>query len=176
MSIEKFGMSIENSQLMLFLFLGAVAVGTFMGGPIGDRFGARFVIWFSILGVIPFALMLPYANLFWTCVLVVVIGLIFASAFSAIVVFAQELVPGRVGMIAGIFFGLAFGAGGLGAAVLGVFADSQRHRMGLPHVLLPAAARPADDPAASPAAKGESLGPESVKLDCKLRHGLAGGP
>jgi FSR family fosmidomycin resistance protein-like MFS transporter len=118
-------MSIENSQLMLFLFLGAAAVGTFMGGPIGDRFGARFVIWFSILGVIPFALVLPYANLFWTCVLVVVIGLIFASAFSAIVVFAQELVPGRVGMIAGIFFGLAFGAGGLGAAVLGIFADSR---------------------------------------------------
>lgn len=123
-TIGKFGMSIENSQLMLFLFLGAAAVGTFMGGPIGDRFGARFVIWFSILGVIPFALLLPFANLFWTCVLVVVIGLIFASAFSAIVVFAQELVPGRVGMIAGIFFGLAFGAGGLGAAVLGIYADS----------------------------------------------------
>ena len=123
-TIEKFGMSIENSQLMLFLFLGAAAVGTFMGGPIGDRFGARFVIWFSILGVIPFALLLPYADLFWTCVLAVVIGLIFASAFSAIVVFAQELVPGRVGMIAGIFFGLAFGAGGLGAAFLGDFADS----------------------------------------------------
>ncbi|MCB1444825.1 MAG: MFS transporter [Rhizobiaceae bacterium] len=123
-TIEKFGMSIENSQLMLFLFLAAAAVGTFMGGPIGDRFGARFVIWFSILGVIPFALVLPYANLFWTCVLVVIIGLIFASAFSAIVVFAQELVPGRVGMIAGIFFGLAFGAGGLGAALLGDFADS----------------------------------------------------
>jgi FSR family fosmidomycin resistance protein-like MFS transporter len=123
-TIEKFGMSIENSQLILFLFLGAAAAGTFMGGPIGDRFGARFVIWFSILGVIPFALMLPYANLFWTCVLAVIIGLIFASAFSAIVVFAQELVPGRVGMIAGIFFGLAFGAGGLGAAFLGDFADS----------------------------------------------------
>lgn len=123
-TIEKFGMSIESSQLMLFLFLGAAAVGTFMGGPIGDRFGARFVIWFSILGVIPFALLLPYANLFWTCVLAVIIGLVFASAFSAIVVFAQELVPGRVGMIAGIFFGLAFGAGGLGAAFLGDFADS----------------------------------------------------
>jgi FSR family fosmidomycin resistance protein-like MFS transporter len=123
-TIEKFGMSIENSQLILFLFLGAAAVGTFMGGPIGDRFGARFVIWFSILGVIPFALLLPYADLFWTCVLAIFIGLIFASAFSAIVVFAQELVPGRVGMIAGIFFGLAFGAGGLGAAFLGDFADS----------------------------------------------------
>jgi FSR family fosmidomycin resistance protein-like MFS transporter len=122
--IEKFGMSVQNSQLMLFLFLGSVAAGTFLGGPIGDRFGARFVIWFSILGVIPFALLLPYANLFWTCVLSVVIGLIFASAFSAIVVFAQELVPGRVGLIAGIFFGFAFGAGGLGAAFLGKFADT----------------------------------------------------
>mgnify|MGYP001374547573 CR=1 FL=1 len=122
--IDRFGMSVQNSQLMLFLFLGAVAAGTFLGGPIGDRFGARFVIWFSILGVIPFALLLPYADLFWTCVLSVVIGLIFASAFSAIVVFAQELVPGRVGLIAGIFFGFAFGAGGLGAAFLGEFADS----------------------------------------------------
>jgi MFS transporter, FSR family, fosmidomycin resistance protein len=122
--IEKFGMSVQASQIMLFLFLGAVAVGTIAGGPIGDRFGARFVIWFSILGVIPFALLLPYADLFWTSVLVVIIGLIFASAFPAIVVFAQELVPGRVGMIAGIFFGFAFGAGGLGAAFLGDFADS----------------------------------------------------
>lgn len=122
--IERFGMSVQNSQLMLFLFLGSVAAGTFLGGPIGDRFGARFVIWFSILGVIPFALMLPYADLFWTCVLSVVIGLIFASAFSAIIVFAQELIPGRVGLIAGIFFGFAFGAGGLGAALLGVVADT----------------------------------------------------
>lgn len=108
---------------MLFLFLGSSALGVFMGGPIGDRFGTRFVIWFSILGVIPFALMLPYANLFWTGVLTVMIGLIFSSAFSNIVVFAQELVPGRVGMIAGIFFGFAFGAGGLGAALLGGVAD-----------------------------------------------------
>ncbi|TCL71175.1 MFS transporter [Rhizobium sp. BK251] len=123
-AIEKFHLAVRDAQLMLFLFLGSVAVGTFLGGPIGDRFGARFVIWFSILGVIPFALMLPYANLFWTCVLSVVIGLIFASAFSAIVVFAQELVPGRVGLIAGIFFGFAFGAGGLGAALLGDFADT----------------------------------------------------
>jgi FSR family fosmidomycin resistance protein-like MFS transporter len=122
--IERFGMSVQASQLMLFLFLGSVAVGTFLGGPIGDKFGARFVIWFSILGVIPFALLLPYANLFWTCILSVIIGLIFASAFSAIVVFAQELVPGRVGLIAGIFFGFAFGAGGLGAALLGGLADT----------------------------------------------------
>ncbi|CAN7191447.1 MFS transporter [Rhizobium sp. LjRoot30] len=122
--IDKFALSVRDAQLMLFLFLGSAAVGTFLGGPIGDRFGARFVIWFSILGVIPFALLLPYANLQWTMILVVLIGLIFASAFSAIVVFAQELVPGRVGMIAGIFFGFAFGFGGLGAAALGGFADT----------------------------------------------------
>ncbi|PDT85531.1 MFS transporter [Sinorhizobium sp. BJ1] len=122
--IEKFGTSVQQAQLMLFLFLGSAAAGTFLGGPIGDRYGARFVIWLSILGVIPFALMLPYANLFWTGVLSVVIGLVFSSAFSAIVVFAQELVPGRVGLIAGVFFGFAFGFGGIGAAVLGIFADS----------------------------------------------------
>ncbi|WEX78210.1 MFS transporter [Sinorhizobium numidicum] len=122
--IEKFGTSVQQAQLMLFLFLGSAAAGTFLGGPIGDRYGARFVIWFSILGVIPFALLLPYANLFWTGVLSIVIGLIFSSAFSAIVVFAQELVPGRVGLIAGVFFGFAFGFGGMGAAVLGIFADS----------------------------------------------------
>lgn len=123
--IEQFQLGFRDAQLMLFLFLGAAAVGTFLGGPIGDRFGARFVIWFSILGVIPFALLLPYANLFWTGVLSVVIGLVFASAFSAIIVFAQELVPGRVGLIAGVFFGFAFGAGGLGAALLGSFADAR---------------------------------------------------
>ncbi|WP_288426893.1 MFS transporter [uncultured Agrobacterium sp.] len=124
-TIEKFGVSVQNAQILLFLFLGASAAGVFFGGPIGDRFGSRVVIWFSILGVIPFALMLPYANLFWTAVLVVVIGFIFSSAFSAIVVFAQELVPGRVGLIAGMFFGFAFGFGGIGAAVLGIFADRE---------------------------------------------------
>lgn len=122
-AIHKFGVGVQDAQLMLFLFLGASAAGVFFGGPIGDRFGSRAVIWFSILGVIPFALMLPYANQFWTSVLVVVIGFIFSSAFSAIVVFAQELVPGRVGLIAGLFFGFAFGFGGIGAAVLGIFAD-----------------------------------------------------
>lgn len=122
-TIAKFGVDVQQAQLMLFLFLGASAAGVIFGGPIGDRWGARFVIWFSILGVIPFALVLPYANLFWTAVLVIVIGFIFSSAFSAIVVFAQELVPGRVGLIAGMFFGFAFGFGGIGAAVLGVFAD-----------------------------------------------------
>lgn len=123
--IEKFNLTVREAQLMLFLFLGAAAVGTFVGGPIGDRLGARFVIWFSILGVIPFALMLPYADLFFTGVLSAVIGLILASAFPAIVVFAQELLPGRIGLVAGIFFGFAFGAGGLGAAVLGSFADTR---------------------------------------------------
>lgn len=123
--IEKFGVSVQESQYLLFLFLGSAALGTFLGGPIGDRFGAKTVIWFSILGVLPFTLMLPYADLFWTKVLTVLIGLILASAFSAIVVFAQELVPGRVGMIAGIFFGFAFGIGGIAAAVLGVVADAR---------------------------------------------------
>ena len=124
-TIERFGLDVRDAQLLLFLFLGAAAAGTFIGGPIGDRFGARFVIWFSILGVIPFALLLPYANLFWTAVLSVIIGVVFASAFSAIVVFAQELVPGRVGLIAGVFFGFAFGFGGLGAALLGGLADGR---------------------------------------------------
>ncbi len=124
-AIDKFAVSVQSAQLMLFLFLGASAAGVFFGGPIGDRYGSRAVIWFSILGVIPFALLLPYANLFWTGVLVVLIGFVFSSAFSAIVVFAQELVPGRVGLIAGLFFGLAFGFGGIGAAVLGVFADRE---------------------------------------------------
>ena len=121
--IEKFDLSVASSQLHLFLFLGAVAAGTFFGGPIGDRIGRKAVIWFSILGVAPFTLMLPYVDLFWTTVLSVIIGFILASAFSAIVVFAQELVPGNVGMIAGVFFGLMFGFGGIGAALLGHLAD-----------------------------------------------------
>ena len=122
--IEKFDLSVAASQLRLFLFLGAVAAGTFFGGPIGDKIGRKAVIWFSILGAAPFTLALPYADLFWTSVLSVIIGFILASAFSAIVVYAQELVPGNVGMIAGIFFGLMFGFGGIGAALLGYLADS----------------------------------------------------
>ena len=122
--IEKFHLSVASSQMYLFLFLGAVAVGTFAGGPIGDRIGRKKVIWFSILGAAPFTLALPYVDLFWTAVLSVVIGFILASAFSAIVVFAQELVPGNVGMIAGIFFGLMFGFSGIGAALLGLLADN----------------------------------------------------
>jgi len=121
--IEKFDLSVASSQLHLFLFLGAVAAGTFFGGPIGDKIGRKAVIWFSILGSAPFTLMLPYVDLFWTSVLSVVIGFILASAFSAIVVYAQELVPGNVGMIAGVFFGLMFGFGGIGAALLGHLAD-----------------------------------------------------
>lgn len=121
--IEKFDLSVASSQLYLFGFLGAVAAGTFFGGPVGDRIGRKAVIWFSILGVAPFTLALPYVDLFWTSVLSLVIGFILASAFSAIVVYAQELVPGNVGMIAGVFFGLMFGFGGIGAAFLGHLAD-----------------------------------------------------
>lgn len=122
--IERFQVSVSTSQTLLFVFLGAVAVGTFAGGPVGDRIGRKYVIWFSILGVLPFTLVLPHANLFWTAVLSVPIGSILASAFSAIVVYAQELVPGRVGAISGLFFGLAFGMAGIGAAVLGHIADA----------------------------------------------------
>jgi MFS transporter, FSR family, fosmidomycin resistance protein len=121
--INKFGVSVQDSQLLLFVFLAAVAIGTIIGGPIGDRFGRKYVIWGSILGVLPFTLAMPYANLEWTIALTAVIGLILASAFSTIIVFAQELVPGKVGLIAGIFFGFAFGIGGLGAAALGELAD-----------------------------------------------------
>jgi FSR family fosmidomycin resistance protein-like MFS transporter len=121
--MDKFHVSVQNAQIHLFIFLFAVAAGTLIGGPVGDRYGRKYVIWFSILGVAPFTLMLPYANLFWTGVLTVFIGVILASAFSAILVYAQELVPGKLGMIAGLFFGLAFGMGGLGSAVLGNLAD-----------------------------------------------------
>jgi FSR family fosmidomycin resistance protein-like MFS transporter len=121
--IETFHVSVRSAQLHLFVFLGAVAAGTVLGGPVGDRVGRKYVIWGSILGVLPFTLALPHANLAWTGVLSAIIGLILASAFSAIIVYAQELVPGNVGTIAGLFFGLAFGIGGLGAAALGVLAD-----------------------------------------------------
>ncbi|HEY4048074.1 MAG TPA: MFS transporter [Acidobacteriaceae bacterium] len=121
--ISRFHLSVRSSQLHLFVFLGAVALGTFLGGPIGDRVGRKLVIWVSILGVLPFTVILPYANLFWTGILSFVIGFILASAFAAILVYAQELVPGRVGMISGLFFGFAFGMGGIGAAVLGELAD-----------------------------------------------------
>ncbi|MGY3214464.1 MFS transporter [Mucilaginibacter sp. HD30] len=121
--IHKFHVTVQQSQIYLFVFLGAVAAGTLFGGPLGDRFGRKYIIWISILGVAPFTLILPYASLFWTVVLSGVIGLILASAFSAILVYATDLVPGKVGMIAGLFFGLAFGMGGLGSALLGKLAD-----------------------------------------------------
>src|SRR5476649_2297244 len=121
--IDKFGLSVGSAQMYLFLFLAAVAGGTFLGGPIGDRVGRKRVIWISILGAAPFTLMLPYVDLFWTGVLTVLIGFVISSAFSAIVVFAQELVPGKVGMISGVFFGLMFGVSGIGAAAMGHIAD-----------------------------------------------------
>jgi FSR family fosmidomycin resistance protein-like MFS transporter len=121
--MNKFHVSVRSSQIYLFIFMGAVAAGTLIGGPIGDRFGRKPVIWGSIVGVLPFTLMLPYANLFWTSILTVIIGVILASAFSAILVYAQELVPGKIGMVSGMFFGLAFGMAGIGAAVLGNLAD-----------------------------------------------------
>jgi FSR family fosmidomycin resistance protein-like MFS transporter len=128
--IERFGLSAQDSQLMLFLFLGGTALGVAIGGPFGDRFGPIAVIWVSILGVLPFTLALPHADLFWTGVLSVVIGAVLSAAFPAILVFAQELVPGRVGLVAGIFFGLSFGMGGIAAAVLGLLADAR----GIEHV------------------------------------------
>ncbi|MEP5613102.1 MAG: MFS transporter [Cyclobacteriaceae bacterium] len=121
--IEKFQVSVQESQFYLFAFLGAIATGTYLGGPLGDRFGRKFIIWISILGVAPFTLLLPYAGLFWVMVLSIFIGIIISSAFSAILVYAQELVPGRIGMISGLFYGLAFGLGGIGSAILGNLAD-----------------------------------------------------
>lgn len=122
--IERFQLSVQNSQLFLFAFLGAVAVGTFVGGPVGDKIGRKAVVWVSFLGAAPFAVLLPYVGLFWTAVFVMMVGLIMSSAFSALVVYAQEVLPGRVGMVAGIMFGLMFGIGGLGAAGIGHLADS----------------------------------------------------
>ena len=121
--MSRFHLSLQSAQLHLALFLGAVAVGTYFGGPVGDKLGRKLVIWVSILGVLPFTLILPYANLFWTSILSVIIGLILASAFSAILVYGQEMMPGRIGMVSGLFFGLAFGLGGIGSAALGKLAD-----------------------------------------------------
>jgi FSR family fosmidomycin resistance protein-like MFS transporter len=121
--MTKFHVSVGSAQVHLFVFLAAAATGGLVGGPLGDRIGRKYIIWGSILGVLPFTLVLPYANFFWTGILSVVIGLVLASAFSAILVYAQDLVPGKVGAISGLFFGLAFGMGGIGAAVLGALAD-----------------------------------------------------
>ena len=123
--MDRFGVSVQQSQIYLFIFLFAVAAGTMIGGPVGDRIGRKYVIWLSILGASPFTLVLPYANLFWTAILSFIIGVIIASAFSAILVYAQELLPGNVGMVSGLFFGFAFGMGGIGSAVLGKLADNQ---------------------------------------------------
>ena len=152
--IGKFGLSVQSAQMHLFVFLGASAVGTLVGGPVGDRIGRKPVIWGSILGVAPFALALPYVGLFWTTTFTILIGLILSSAFSAILVYAQELIPGKVGAVSGLFFGFAFGMGGLGAAALGLLADSTSidfvYRicaylplLGVVAVLLPAVRRPA---------------------------------
>ena len=151
--IGKFGVSVQSAQLHLFVFLFASALGTLIGGPIGDRIGRKPVIWASILGVAPFALLLPHADLFWTTTLTILIGLILSSAFSAILVYAQELIPGKVGMVSGLFFGFAFGMGGLGAALLGLLADRTSIEfvyrviaylplLGIVAVLLPSVARP----------------------------------
>ena len=121
--MSRFHLTVRSAQIHLFIFLGAVAAGTFIGGPVGDRIGRKYVIWCSILGILPFTLALPYANLFWTTALSIVIGLVLASAFSAIIVYAHDLVPGKIGMISGLFFGLAFGIAGVGAALLGWLAD-----------------------------------------------------
>jgi FSR family fosmidomycin resistance protein-like MFS transporter len=121
--MQRFHVTLHQSEMYLFIFLGAVALGTILGGPIGDRYGRRLVMWISIVGVLPFTLLLPYASLEWTAILSFIIGLVLSSAFSAILVYAQELVPGKVGTISGLFFGLAFGMGGLGAALLGKLAD-----------------------------------------------------
>lgn len=157
-AMHRFGVSVQASQLMLFAFLGASAAGTILGGLFGDRFGPKMVIWFSILGALPFSLALPYADFTWTVVLSIIIGLILSSAFPAIVVYAQELVPGRVGMIAGIFFGAAFGMAGIAAAVLGLIADARGVEyvyeicsylpfLGLLTIFLPRADRPVFDDA-----------------------------
>lgn len=122
--INKFHVGIQTSQIYLFIFLFSVACGTIIGGPLGDRFGRKYVIWFSILGTAPFSLLLPYANLLWTGILIVPIGLILSSAFPAILVYAQELIPGKIGMVSGLFFGFAFGMGGIGSALLGNLADN----------------------------------------------------
>ncbi|MCL2768016.1 MAG: MFS transporter, partial [Synergistaceae bacterium] len=120
---QKFGISVQAAQIRLFLYMFALAAGTLLGGPLGDRVGRRYIIWFSILGAAPFTLMMPHLNLVWTSVILVITGLILSSAFAAIVVFAQELAPGHVGTIGGMFFGLSFGIGGIGAAVFGKTAD-----------------------------------------------------
>ena len=163
--ISKFHVSVASAQIYLFAFLASVAVGTLVGGPVGDRIGRKYVLWGSIVGVLPFTLVLPYADLFWTGILTVAIGLILASASSAIIVYALELVPGKVGTVAGLFFGLSFGMAGIGAAALGRLADATSidyvyqvcaflPLLGLLTVLLPNIGRPHGTRLASPATRG----------------------
>jgi FSR family fosmidomycin resistance protein-like MFS transporter len=121
--IEKFHLSIQQAQYHMFVYLIAYALGTILGGPLGDKFGRKYIIWFSVFGATPFALLLPYANLFWTDVLMIIIGIIISSAFPAIIVYAQELLPKKLGMVSGLFYGFAFGMGALGSALLGILAD-----------------------------------------------------
>ncbi len=171
--IDRFGLSVPSAQMHLFALSAAVAVGTLAGGPLGDRFGRKPIIWFSILGALPFTVALPYASLFWTGALSLVIGFVLASAFPAIVVYGQDLIPGRVGMVAGMFFGLSFGAGGLGAALLGKLADAtsieQVYRvvaflpaLGLLAALLPTLGGGATGRRAASASRGVSIEPASV--------------
>ena len=149
--IQTFGVSVQTSQVLLFVFLAAVAAGTYAGGPIGDRYGRKFVIWLSILGVLPFTLLLPHLGLIGTAIDSVCIGLVLSSAFSAIVVYAQELTPGNVGAVAGLFFGLSFGLGGIGAAALGFARRQDQPQLRLQCLRLPAGDRPADLLPAGPA-------------------------
>ncbi len=148
--IHKFHVCVQSAQLHLFVFLGAVAVGTIVGGPVGDRIGRKYVIWCSILGVLPFTLMLPYANLFWTGVLTVLIGLILASAFSAILVYAQELVPGKVGTISGSVLRAGLRHGRCRRRATGAVGRPDQHRLRLPGVLVPAVDRTPDGVSAEP--------------------------
>ena len=177
--IEHFSLSVQAAQLYLFVFLAAIAVGTILGGAIGDRIGRKRVIWISILGALPFTLLLPYASLFWTGPLTVLIGLILASAFPAIVVYAQELVPGKVGMISGLFFGLAFGVGGIGAAWLGALADATSLDVRLPAVRLSAAHRAAGRVVAGRRALKDRYGSERARVavgaaDIGMRNAMVG--
>ncbi len=166
--MHRFGVSVQSAQMHLFVFLAAAAAGTLTGGPLGDRFGRKHVIWFSVLGVLPFTLALPYASLFWTGPLTVAIGLVLASAFPAIVVYGQELIPGRIGLVAGLFFGLSFGAAGTGAALLGVLADATSLELvyrvcaflpalGMLAALLPDLDGGAGQPLPAPQTRGEAL-------------------
>ena len=168
--MQTFGVSLQTSQLMLFVFLASVAAGTFLGGPIADRIGAKYVIWGSILGVLPFTLLLPHLGLVGTAINSIAIGLIISSAFSAIVVYAQELTPGNVGAVAGLFFGLSFGLGGIGAALLGALADRTSSDLRLSRLRLPAGRRSARGLPAVHAGQGGRGGEGALVKAARLRR------